>query len=363
MKTIKTGPVMAPNYKMIELARLARGYTQKELASLLPNLNQPNLSKVEKGLLIVMPETLKAISKVLDFPTEFFYLEELKTPISNIYFRKRSTIPQKTLDKVFTDVKIILKSIDLLLAEIELKEYDRYSFDLSNGWTPEAAAIRMREIMRIPAGPVKDIVTLIENEGVVVYFYDSPHEKFDGLTSYTDKGIPVIIVNKNMPNDRIRFTIIHEFAHLVLHIPCNVEPWRNVETEAHNFAGEFLIPKLDCRFDLQSLSFNKLSVLKAYWGVSKAAIIVRAKVLSLINEASYVYLMKELGRRNERKVEGGYVEIDDPKILKQVISLLKSELSYTEQDIAGSLFLTVQDYLKYFENKEIVKVRLIKSAV
>lgn len=352
------------NPRLIELARLSRGYTQKELASRLSNLNQSNLSKAEKGLLTISSETLKNISDVLKYPIDFFYQEELKTPFSSIYFRKRSTIPQKFLDKIFTDVKIVLKSIDYLFADIELKEYERYTFDLTaQGWTPEAVATRMREIMKIPSGPVQFLVTKLEEEGIIVYFYDSPHEKFDGLTSYTDKGFPVILVNKKMPNDRIRFTLAHEFFHLIAHIPCDVEPWRDVEAEANQFASEFLMPEKDCSFELQSVTFNKLTMLKAYWGISKAAIIRKAKTIHAISESTYTYLMVELGRRNERKNETGYVEIDEPKILGKVIELHKTELAKSTDEIAESVYLNTDDYVSYFEDSRVVKIRSLRAAI
>ncbi len=353
-----------PNPRQIELARLSRGYTQKELSSLLPNLNQSSLSKVEKGLLTVSEETLESLSKTLSYPISFFCQEELKTPMSNIYFRKRATVPQKELDRIFSDLKIILKGIDYLTEEIEVAQYNRYSFDLSaQGWTPQDVAMRMRELMKIPSGPVKDIVNLLENEGVLVYFYDCGNTKFDGLTAYTDSGIPVIFINKNMPNDRIRFTIAHEFFHLISHIPCDIEPWRDVENEANTFASEFLMPARDCFRDLPGLSFNKLGILKAYWGVSKAAIIMRAKHLSAINESTYRYLLIELGRRNERKNETGFVEIDQPKLLPKIIDLLKSELQKTDSEIAETMNLTVIDYFKYFENGRAALVRTMKRAV
>jgi Zn-dependent peptidase ImmA (M78 family)/DNA-binding XRE family transcriptional regulator len=352
------------NNKMIELARMSRGYSQKDLAAFLP-INQPNLSRVEKGLLDISEETLTSIAKSLGYPIDFFYQEELKTPFSSIYFRKRAKIAQKSLDKIFTDVKLVLKAIDALLQDIEIKEYPRYLFDLTDGWTPESVAIRMREILKIQPGPVKNLVKTIEEQGIIVYFYDTDEDKFDGLTAYTDKGYPIIFINKNMSNDRIVYTLVHEFGHLVNHIPCNVEPWRDVENEANQFAAEFLMPARDCIEDLASLSFNKLTVLKAYWGVSKAAIIRRAKTLGTISESTYKYLMIELGRRNERKVEAGFIELDEPLILKEIVTLLKSELEYTDETLASSTHLFIEDYLKYFgEQKRVVaKIRTMRRAI
>lgn len=168
-----------------------------------------------------------------------------------------------------------------------------------------------------------------------------------------------------MSNDRIRYTISHELCHLLTHIPCDVEPWRDVENEANIFAGAFLMPKKECFNDFQNISYNKLSLLKTYWGVSKAAIIRRAKDIGCIGESTYTYLMIELGRRNERKSESGYVEIDEPKILSEVIRLLQTELDYTEEILAEEMSLNVDDFYRYFDDKRKIKVKIraLKRAV
>lgn len=351
------------NYKMIELARISREKTQKELAAVLDSANQSIISKIEKGELGVSHKTLEIIANSLEYPVDFFYQGEVKTPISNIYFRKRVAVKQKSLDKIFADVKIILKSIDYILEHIELKEYQKFIFDITDGWTPKSIAARIRELFRLPTGPIKNIVKSIEDEGVIVFFYDCKEEKFDGLTAYTDSGIPVIIVNKNMPNDRIRFTISHELGHLVMHIPCSVEPWRDVEKEANEFASEFLMPERECYKDLAALSYNKLGMIKSFWGVSKAFIIRRAKSVGGISESTYTYLMIELGRKGERKNENGFVEIDLPNIIKDSLGLLKTELEYTEEDLAKVVHLFPKDYLNYFGDDKVVRLKVMKKVV
>jgi Zn-dependent peptidase ImmA (M78 family)/DNA-binding XRE family transcriptional regulator len=353
------------NPKMLELARTFRELTQKQLAELLPKINQPNLSKIEKGELNVSEATAQMIANTLNYPVDFFYQDEIRTPLANIYFRKRATVPQKKLDKIISDVKHILKSIDHFLIDIELPEYLKYSFNLSEGWTPEAAALRMREIYKLSPGPVKELVTHIEESGIIVYFYDSEEEKFDGLTAYTDAGTPILFVNKNMPLDRMKYTLAHELGHLVMHIPCSIEPWRDFENEANSFASEFLMPHKDCYRDLQNLTYNKLAMLKSYWGVSKAFIIRRAKTVGLISESTYKYLMIELGRRNERKNETGFVELDEPKVLNEIINVLKREFQFDNQEIASYLRLSMEDYLKLFDPSRGIKfkIRSIRQSI
>jgi Zn-dependent peptidase ImmA (M78 family)/plasmid maintenance system antidote protein VapI len=355
-----------PNGKMIEIARHIRGVTQKGLASDL-KITQSTLSKLERGEFGVSDATAKQISKILDFPHSFFYQTEVRTPISNIYFRKRASISQKDLDRIIGDVNVVLKSIDYLLEEIEITEYPKYKFDISEGWTPQTVATRMREILRMPSGPINEPIKLLEELGIIVFLYDCKEMKFDGLTAYTDNGVPVIFVNKNMPNDRIRFTLGHELCHLVCHIPCDIEPWRDFETEANQFPGEFYMPTKDCKSDLQRLTYNNLTGLKAFWGLSKAAIIYKAKSAGFISEATYKYMMIELGRRNERKSETGFVEIDNPTTLKQIVDLLRTEVGYSQEDIAEKLCIGVSDYRRLFDpppaSELKAKVKFMKRAI
>lgn len=127
------------------------------------------------------------------------------------------------------------------------------------------------------------------------------------------------------------------------------------------------MPTNQCKADLQNLTFNKLTGLKAFWGFSKSAIIYKAKFLGFINEATYKYMMIELSRRGERKSEYGFVEVDKPTTIQQVITLLHQELEYTEMDIAEKLCINLSDYLRLFNppvtEEPKVKIRHLKTAI
>lgn len=60
------------NYKMIELARLSRGYTQNDLVSLLDGVSQSTLSKFEKNQLQVSLSMVESLANVLNYPISFF---------------------------------------------------------------------------------------------------------------------------------------------------------------------------------------------------------------------------------------------------------------------------------------------------
>ena len=78
-------------------------------------------------------------------------------------------------------------------------------------------------------------------------------------------------------------------------------------------------------------------------------------------------MMIELSRRGERKTESGFVDIDKPTTLQQIIDLLQSELDYSEQDIVDKLCISLSDYLRLFappvSKEPKVKVRQLKRAV
>ncbi len=352
------------NHNQLVLAREARGLTQEQLSKLLPTLNQSNLSKVEKGLLGVTESTLESISTALQFPKEFFLQKDVRPALSNLYYRKQYKINGKKLKTLRAAIKILTRAIGNIMDEVEMdKPFERLKFDISEGWTPLRAAQATREILGINDGPLKNIISKIEEAGIIIYFLSFDIEGFDGVSAFTDNGWPIIFVGKNYSNDRIIMSIAHELAHIVMHIPFIVEPYRDEEKEAKSYAGEFLLPTKDVKADLIGLTYNKLLDLKLYWNVSKAALIRKAHDTGAISPSTYSYLNIERGRRGERTVEDGYVELDSPSLLKKIIGLYSRSLSYTVEDLAALATLRVEDYIKHFggENKEPVLKRMIST--
>ena len=115
------------------------------------------------------------------------------------------------------------------------------------------------------------------------------------------------------------------------------------ELEANEFAGEFLMPKSQCKVDLFKLNYKDLGMKKYYWKVSKAAIIYRAKELKCISEETARYLYVTLGRYGERKNESVQVPIDEPQIVKKMYSLHVSELKYSVEEMMDITGLMTDD--------------------
>lgn len=341
------------NHKILILARESRGLTQKQLVDDIPNLNQGNYSKMEKGIINIPLETLSNIAKRLDYPESFFYKKSVNTPISSFYYRKRVSMSKKDLSVLEAKLDIIRIMIDELLDSVDLPEYKLPKYAITDDLSPSDIAIKIREFLKLPRGPINHLVKTLEAAGIIIYFFKTDALKFDGITLITDKGQPIIFINDALPNDRKVFTLCHELLHLVSHIPFSPLPEdRDEEGEANEFAGEFLIPYLDCRNDLMDLKYSQLGVLKMYWKVSKSAIIRRAKDIYGITPERYTNLNIELSKNGERKKENGYIEIDEPALVNLMITTHENDLGYSLNEMLQVLGLNTNDYFEYFNKSK-----------
>lgn len=333
------------NGKCIKLARESRGLSQSKLSELL-GVTQATLSRFEKGVLTVTPEAVSKMANVLNYPASFFEKDICIVGETSLFYRKRASMTVKDLSILESRISILSKGIDELMESINIPELRIPSVEPSVDNSPQEIAYKVRNFLGVPAGPIDKIVSLLEKNGVIVMFLNvDDMEKFDGLTMFTMNQAPVIWINRNIPNDRKRFSLAHELGHLVMHLRSdNLEKSEEQkELEANEFAGEFLMPKSQCKVDLFKLKYKDLGMKKYYWKVSKAAIIYRAKELKCISEETARYLYVTLGRYGERKNESVQVPIDEPQIVKKMYSLHVSELKYSVEEMMDITGLMTDD--------------------
>ena len=333
------------NGKCIKLARESRGLSQSKLSELL-GVTQATLSRFEKGVLTVTPEAVSKMANVLNYPASFFEKDICIVGETSLFYRKRASMTVKDLSILESKISILSKGIDELMESINIPELRIPSVEPSVDNSPQEIAYKVRNFLGVPAGPIDKIVSLLEKNGVIMMFLNvDDMEKFDGLTMFTMNQAPVIWINRNIPNDRKRFSLAHELGHLVMHLRSdNLEKSEEQkELEANEFAGEFLMPKSQCKVDLFKLKYKDLGMKKYYWKVSKAAIIYRAKELKCISEETARYLYVTLGRYGERKNESVQVPIDEPQIVKKMYSLHVSELKYSVEEMMDITGLMTDD--------------------
>ncbi len=346
------------NPAMLILARETRGISQYELAAKI-GVSQGKLSKAEKGEQSLPDDSFQSLLNALQYPKKFFFQETPSAPVSHYYYRKRITIPQRTIIQMESTIKVFRKNIDSLLDAIELPEFKLKSFK-TDECSPENIAQKARHLLNVPKGPIKDLTNILENNGILVFKTDLFSDKIDGLSTISEKGAYIIFLNARMPNDRQRFSLSHELGHLLMHfdIPAN----ENVEEEADRFASEFLMPKSEIINSLRFLNFPKLGDLKRYWRVSMKAIVRRAYDLKTINKNQYRNFQINFSKKGMSKSEPIPLPEEKPFILNEIVRLHIEELGYSKDELARVLMLNLDEFEERFIFHNRTKLKVIRNA-
>lgn len=334
------------NSEMLILARQLRKMTQEEVCKK-TQISQGLLSKAENGLKSLPYECLAKLSKLYDFPIDFFYREGDLSPVSHLYFRRRLTLSAKTIDSFVAKSRIIKLALDDLFDAVELPEYDLGSYNPSET-SPQDIADIVRYKMKIYRGPVPNLISILENHGIIIFKMDFGTDKIDGLSTLTNKGYKVIFLNSTMPNDRIRFSLAHELGHMVMHldnIPSSVE---EAEKQANIFASQFLMPELEIKHMLYGLNVALLGELKRMWKVSMQSIIRRALDLGVITEQTRRNFQIRFSQEKWNKNEPIPLPLENPSLIRSTISLYKNELNYSNEDLQKIMKINHSDFAEWF---------------
>lgn len=346
------------NPEMIILARESRGIAQNELADML-SISQATMSKYENGILKTSKEDLDNLSRALDYPTCFFLQNEqiYGVEASEIYHRKSQSANLKELRKVYAIINVLTINIIKLIKSVDIGEVVIPTIDISSHSPVEDIARITRMVLKLPQGPIQNVVSTIERAGGIVLYCDFDTNKVDAISRKIPGLPPLFFVNKNMPPDRCRLSLCHELGHIVMHNTPNAD----METEAFRFSGEFLMPADEIRSSLENLTLQKLADLKLFWKCSMASIIHRAKDLHKITDNQERYLYSQLAKYGYRTKEP--IDLDPPeekpKLMKDLIDFHLSELKYTKQQLCNVLAMHEEQLESNYFNKD-RRLKLVK---
>lgn len=340
------------NGEMLLLARKKRRKTQLDLAreAAIP---QAAISRIENGTKdSLSAEEVQAIADVLRFPAKFFFEQEplYRRPISlhGAAFRKKASVSAKDADAVVATSNHYIVQLRRLLDSVELEsEFDLLQFEVVTARdqsgdharsvsSASEAADKVRASWQTPDGPIYNLTRYVEASGVVVVVTDFGPVDVDGLTLRPAGMRPVIFLNKNRPADRLRFSLAHEFGHVVLH----PFPYEEMEKEANEFAAELLMPRSAILPDLRRrLSIPVLGRLKLKWRVAMSALIYRAKTLGAIHVDEATALWKQMSAFGYRTNEPAEFNIDreSTKLTGDLIQVHLGQLGYSVPELADAL--------------------------
>lgn len=311
--------------RRIYQARLIAGLTQKEVVEKLAQVGYVAtaavISKYELDKSTPPPTLLLKLAEVLNVDTTYF----LYTPQSSIEwvaYRKHSQLPQNRQEK------IQFYAQDVADLQVELMQL----FYPNNGSvfkepTPiyntdevELLAQDLRKEWGLGDLPIENLTHIAESKGVVIVRWIDDAGKFDGLSGWCNRTVPVSVVNTSVAIDRRRFNLAHELGHLLMQTE-----EIHVERLANRFAGAFLVPKEVVYRELgrkrKNLSLDELGNLKKRYGLSIQGWIFRARDLGVISEQVYKNLWQEISQRGWRQSEPvayNYSADETPTLLEQM---------------------------------------------
>ncbi len=318
----------------LKLARKMAGMSLQDLSEALANkVTKQALSKYEQGEMNPSSNVLLAISKILKLRPDYF-IRKRTVAFGTPLFRKRAALSKKEEEAIVEKVR------DYVERYIELEEILNVQapfvnplkdFHIAQKSDVEKAAIKLRKDWELGDKPIANIVEMLELKGIKVVLIDDD-DGLDGMAVFTSTGIPIVVVNqRDKPIERIRFTIIHELAHLLLNLSVLGEDHKVEEEWCHYFSSCFLIPshmlqKMIGEGKRSYIYINELINIKEYFGISIRAIVHRLKALGIITDTYYqrwvIYMSKTYGSKDE---PGLYKGEERSKGFDQLISRGLSE--------------------------------------
>ena len=319
------------------------------------------LSKCEHNKANLGIDNFKKLIEILDFPMDFFTgMAKFNFTDEGTFYRSRLTATQAEKQPSETYKRATAVVRDFLEQYIEFPSLE--NLNLPDDISPEEAAIWVRNSWKLGDFPITDVLSLLERHGLTVVSLTSNAKKVDARSGYIEingRSYYVVLTNENSNFYREQFTLAHELGHFILHgnrlNPKDLDPseYRNIEQEADTFASCFLMPKNAFEKDIFNIKVDDLTnyvPLKTKWNVSIAAMIHRAKSLSLLNETQYVKLYKAITYRGWRKKEifDDDTESSKPRALNEAFRLVEEHTSITPANFASYIN---NIYGTYYPNK------------
>jgi Zn-dependent peptidase ImmA (M78 family) len=321
-------------------ARLMKGFSLQDLADALDNkLSRQALHRYEKGEVIPDAEKINLLSKALNVSTDYFF-RTTKVELSEIEYRKLNKMPQKEASKIKE------KTREYLSRYLELEEILGLANEFDNPLKNievvtdykqvNEAAKQLRKAWSLGNGTIFNVVEILEDKNIKVVRLDVD-ENFDGLQTFVNDTIPVVAYNIKKANkpDRIRLTLLHELAHLLLTFgDISV---KQKEILCFQFAGAMLLPEETIKTELgehrNKLSTLELGNIKKQYGISMQAIVMRAKDCGIINEhytKQFFFFIRQMNWKIDEPVE--YLGVEESNRFEQLLfrALIEEQISMSK---------------------------------
>ncbi|NLE97323.1 MAG: ImmA/IrrE family metallo-endopeptidase [Propionibacterium sp.] len=279
------------NGQRFQALREFEGLTQAALARIL-GTSQPVISQIEKAERPLNERLMTQARAEFGLPESFFTVQPSYMDLGFPTFRKSSgakVADERRIVRQYREAARVFEAASRGSGYHEV----RLPPDIE-GLGPEEAAVRLRQLAGLSEdGPITNMTRFLERFGFGVVTHLDFH---GGVEAPKHSGIsipvrgssrPLIALASVMPGAVMRFTLAHEMAHHIWDASAP-QTWTSSrapqELRAHSFAGALLLPAsvIESRVT-ESLNLDAYLRIKADYGVSVGAVIMRAQRLERIS--------------------------------------------------------------------------------
>tara|TARA_R110002012_G_scaffold84696_1_gene211631 strand:+ start:7366 stop:8493 length:1128 start_codon:yes stop_codon:yes gene_type:complete len=324
----------------LKLARILNGLTLAELAEKIEKSRQ-YIHQLETGARTPAPEQLQSLAEKLNVTANFFSVPPTGVlDDTSIHFRSNRTAKQSSKIQAKANVALFIRLVELLSKYVNFPEVSFPSSDkVASNLEIETIAENAREHWDLGSGPIDNITRVAECAGSVVTSFQGVSTEVDALSSVLRR--PVIVRNdaKDSPG-RLRFDIAHEIGHFIMHQDI-ITGCKHTESQANRFASAFLLPRSSFSREFvvgQRMDWRMLKELKKRWGVSKAALLYRARQLDLLSESRYKSSVITLRKYEAKKEKDDYlINFEKSELISDAITNFITVYGKTVDDLLDEL--------------------------
>jgi len=290
----------------LRLARKKAGHSLRGLSEAMGGAASPGaIGEYERTNSVPGSDVLIPLMEALDVTLHYLFCD-LVEGLEEVEFRKRANT--KAADRARVEVEVI-DALQRHLVIEEILEIDGGGGPGNPPWPEsrlkhedegESLADQLRRRWGLATDPIPDMTSLLEDRGLKVLAIALP-DGVSGLTCLArvrgrKSRLPVIVVNKDIGLERLRFTLAHELAHRVIDDRSPVDH----ERAANIFAGAFLVPKEHLRHAAggrrQMPAPLTLIKMKRMYRVSAAMLLMRLRQAAIIDHAALSQAFRTFAR-------------------------------------------------------------------
>ena len=337
----------------LKSARLLNGFSLQDLADKIDNkISRQAIFKYESGAVVPNSEMINILAEALNIRPDYFS-RVTAVEIGQIEFRKQSNFSAKEQNKVVEQTREYLSrylELEMILNLDSLFQNPLKDIGvISSKNQIDNASEQLREKWDLGMDSICNVAELLEENGIKIIAVHA-EGMFDGLQTLVNGKVPVIAYNSKLSDkpDRIRFTLLHELAHLLLPFSDDLLSSQR-EKLCHQFAASMLLPKKSLVQELgikrNKISIQELGYIKKEYGISIQAIVMRALDCDIIDSGFTGKFFNYLSLMNWRTEEPiSYDGVERSKRFDQLLYRALSEEQISTSKAAALKNMKLADF-------------------